>query len=493
MNKVRTRIAPSPTGDPHVGTAYIALFNRCFAHQHGGEFVLRIEDTDQQRSTEKSEQDILTSLQWLGLSWDEGPGCEGSAGPYRQSERSQIYTDHIQRLLDDGTAFRCFCTSERLDELRRQQMQDKSQPGYDGHCLQLSEQECQAKCAAGEPHVIRMKIPGEGECEFKDMLRGPVNIAWSQIDMQVLIKSDGMPTYHFANVVDDHLMEISHVIRGEEWINSTPKHILLYQYFGWEMPLFCHMPLLRNPDKSKLSKRKNPTSIRYYEAMGYLPEALLNYLGMMGWTMPSGEEKFSLGEMEANFDISRVSLGGPIFDIEKLDWLNGKYIREELSDADFAQRFASWAFAPEKVAQIVPLLKQRVERFSDVVSLGGFFVDGSLEISEESFAHKSIDSALGAKILQFTLWKLEELEELDRDAVEEQLQALAAKFDLKIRDFLFPLFVALSGKAVSTSVIESIVILGIDITRARIREGIAALGGISKKRAKALEKEFRDF
>ncbi|GJM13064.1 MAG: glutamate--tRNA ligase [Pseudohongiella sp.] len=493
MNKVRTRIAPSPTGDPHVGTAYIALFNRCFAHQHGGEFVLRIEDTDQQRSTEKSEQDILSSLKWLGLTWDEGPGCEGNAGPYRQSERSQIYSDHIQQLLDNGSAFRCFCTSERLDELRKQQMQDKGQLGYDGHCLSLSEAECESKCANGEEHVIRMKIPDSGECEFKDMLRGEVSISWSQIDMQVLIKSDGMPTYHFANVVDDHLMEISHVIRGEEWINSTPKHILLYQYFGWEMPVFCHMPLLRNPDKSKLSKRKNPTSIRYYEAMGYLPEALLNYLGMMGWTMPSGEEKFSLSEMEASFDINRVSLGGPIFDIEKLDWLNGKYIREELSDSEFAQRFAAWAFAPEKVEQIVPLLKQRVERFSDVASLGGFFIDGSLEISVEQFHHKSIDAALAAKILQYTLWKLEALEELDRDGVEEQLQSLASKFDLKIRDFLFPLFVALSGKAVSTSVIESIVILGIDITRARIRDAITVLGGISKKQAKALEKEFRGF
>ena len=493
MNKVRTRIAPSPTGDPHVGTAYIALFNRCFAHQHGGEFVLRIEDTDQQRSTGKSEQDILSSLKWLGLTWDEGPGCEGDLGPYRQSERSEIYSNHIQQLLDNGSAFRCFCTSERLDELRKQQVQDQSQPGYDGHCLSLSQTECENKCAAAESHVIRMKIPESGECEFEDMLRGSVSIAWSQIDMQVLIKSDGMPTYHFANVVDDHLMEISHVIRGEEWINSTPKHILLYRHFGWEAPAFCHMPLLRNPDKSKLSKRKNPTSIRYYEAMGYLPEALLNYLGMMGWTMPTGEEKFSLSEMEASFDISRISLGGPIFDIEKLDWLNGKIIREELTDEEFAKRFAAWAFAPEKVAQIVPLLKQRVERFSDVTSLGGFFIDGSLEVSEASFAHKSIDSAQAAKILQFTLWKLEALEELSRDAVEEELPALAAKFELKIRDFLFPLFVALSGKAVSTSVIESIMILGIDIVRARIRQAISVLGGISKKQAKALEKEFRNF
>jgi glutamyl-tRNA synthetase len=493
MTKVRTRIAPSPTGDPHVGTAYIALFNRCFAKQHDGEFILRIEDTDKQRSTSKSEQDILRSLQWLGLSWDEGPDCEGQVGPYRQSERSQIYAEHIEQLLDNGSAFRCFCSSERLSALRQQQMQDKAQLGYDGHCLSLSEADVAEKVAAGEQNVIRMKIPTEGDCEFQDMLRGPVKISWAQVDMQVLIKSDGMPTYHFANVVDDHLMEISHVIRGEEWINSTPKHVLLYQYFGWELPAFCHMPLLRNPDKSKLSKRKNPTSIGYYQAMGYLPEALLNYLGMMGWTMPSGEEKFSLEEMIKSFDIGRVSLGGPIFDIEKLDWLNGKYLRENLSNREFVTRFAAWAFDQKKVEKIVPLLKQRVERFSDVASLGGFFISGDLGINEESFAHKSLDEQQIVKILQFALWKLEQIPEFDRDEIELMLQTLATQLELKIRDFLFPLFVAISGKAVSTSVIDSIAILGIDISRARLRDAINILGGISKKKGKALEKEFRNF
>lgn len=492
MTKVRTRIAPSPTGDPHVGTAYIALFNRCFAHQHGGEFVLRIEDTDKQRSSQKSEQDILNSLQWLGLSWDEGPGCEGASGPYRQSERTEIYSQHIEQLLSSANAFKCFCSAERLDKLRQQQMQEKAPLGYDGHCLTLSEEAQQKKLLAGEPYVIRMKIPEQGDCEFQDMLRGTVNISWSQVDMQVLIKSDGMPTYHFANVVDDHLMEISHVIRGEEWINSAPKHILLYQYFGWDVPVFCHMPLLRNPDKSKLSKRKNPTSIHYYQAMGYLPEALLNYLGMMGWTMPSGEEKFSLSDMTQNFDINRVSLGGPIFDIEKLDWLNGKYLREDLSDEEFAQRFAAWAFDPKKIEQIVPLLKQRVERFSDVASLAGFFFSADLELNEDSFVHKTIDAATALKILQFSLWNLEQLSQFDRDTIEQELQNLAGGLELKIRDFLFPLFIAISGKAVSTSVIESIAILGIDISRARIRNAIKVLGGISKKQMKNMEREFRN-
>ncbi|MEQ8952686.1 MAG: glutamate--tRNA ligase, partial [Gammaproteobacteria bacterium] len=327
MSQIRTRIAPSPTGDPHVGTAYIALFNRCFAHRQGGRFILRIEDTDRERSTLKSEQDILTALRWLGLDWDEGPDCGGDHGPYRQSDRQEIYQQQLVTLLETGNAFHCFCDESRLAKLRAQQVSQNQQTGYDGHCLNLSSAEVQQKIAAGEPHVVRMKIPGEGTCEFEDLLRGTVSIDWSQVDMQILVKSDGMPTYHFANVVDDHLMEISHVIRGEEWINSTPKHVLLYRYFGWQQPVFCHMPLLRNPDKSKLSKRKNPTSIFYYRDMGYLPQAVINYLGMMGWTLPSGEEKFTLAQMETEFDISRVSQGGPIFDIEKLNWLNGRYIR----------------------------------------------------------------------------------------------------------------------------------------------------------------------
>ncbi len=492
MQKVRTRIAPSPTGDPHVGTAYIALFNRCFSQQHQGQFILRIEDTDQVRSTARSEQDILAALNWLGLSWDEGPDVGGEFGPYRQSQRSDIYRAHIGQLLDNGTAFRCFCSAERLHELREKQMQEKVNAGYDGHCLQLSEQELRGKLTNKAPYVIRMRIPESGECNFTDMLRGEISISWQQIDMQVLMKSDGLPTYHFANVVDDHLMQISHVIRGEEWINSTPKHLLLYQYFGWEAPTYCHMPLLRNTDKSKLSKRKNPTSINYYRDMGYLPEALVNYLGMMGWTMPDGREQFSQAEMIENFDLLRVSLGGPVFDTEKLDWLNGKYIRENLTDEEFVEQFTRWAFNPEVVAAIVPLIKDRVERFSDVVPLAGFFLAGIVPLIAEQFKHGKLSDEDSRRILQHTVWQLEALEDWQRDDIERICQQLATFMDLKIRDFLFPLFVAVSGKAVSTSVIDSMAILGLDIVRARMRNGITVLGGVSKKETKTLEKETRD-
>jgi len=490
MSEVRTRIAPSPTGDPHVGTAYIALFNLCFARKHGGKFILRIEDTDQLRSTKKSEAEILDALSWLGLNWDEGPDKGGEFGPYRQSERSEIYKEHANQLLEKGDAFHCFCSAERLTDLRQQQMAEKKPVGYDGHCLHLSEAEISEKLSKNVAHVIRMKIPATGSCIVKDMLRDDVEIDWQQIDMQVLIKSDGLPTYHLANVVDDHLMQITHVIRGEEWINSAPKHLLLYQYFGWEAPLLCHMPLLRNADKSKLSKRKNPTSIGYYHHMGYLPEAVTNYLGMMGWSMPDEQEIFSLEDMINQFDISRVSLGGPVFDTEKLDWLNGRYLRENLSDDEFIQRFSQWAFDSEKLQAIVPLIKQRVERFTDIAPLTAFFFSGMPAIDEHSFEHKQLSPEDSKKILQFIAWRLESLDVWHRDRIEKVFMQLAECMGFKIRDFLFPVFMAIAGSSVSTSVIDSIAVLGLDITRARLRHAIAILGGVSKKQYKNLDKEY---
>ena len=398
---VRTRIAPSPTGDPHVGTAYVALFNMAFAHSQGGEFLLRIEDTDQARSTPESEKAILDALHWLGLEWDEGPDNGGPKGPYRQSERSEIYQKYAQQLLDSGHAFRCFCSPEVLDEMRSAQIANKEPVGYDGRHMNLSDNEVASRMAKGESYVIRMKVPREGTCNFNDMLRGEISIDWAQIDYQVLLKADGMPTYHLANVVDDHLMEISHVIRGEEWINSAPKHILLYQYFGWEMPVFCHLPLLRNVDKSKLSKRKNPTSILFYKRMGYLPEALLNYLGRMGWSMPDEREKFTLAEMLEVFDIERVSLGGPVFDVEKLSWLNGMWIREALTDEQLADRLQEWALNRDALMAFLPFAKQRMETLSDIAPLGNYLVSGMLPITAEQLKSTGIDEEPLLEVLQY--------------------------------------------------------------------------------------------
>ena len=487
---VRTRIAPSPTGDPHVGTAYIALFNMVFTRHKGGKFILRIEDTDKARSSKESEERIVESLHWLGIEWDEGPDIGGPMGPYRQSERTEIYREHVEVLLQKNQAFHCFCSPERLNRLREQQLKENLPLGYDGHCCTLSKLEVKKRLDDKQPHVIRMLVPSGGFCTFTDMLRGQINIDWAQIDMQVLLKEDGSPTYHLANVVDDHLMGISHVIRGEEWINSTPKHVLLYQSFGWPTPTFCHLPLLRNPDKSKLSKRKNPTSILFYQRMGYLPEAVINYLGRMGWSMPDEREKFHLSDMIAAFDLSRISLGGPVFDLEKLTWLNGVWIREELADEQLADRLQEWALNRDFLMRCLPLARQRIETFSDLVPLGGHLVSGMLSIKSSDLlcSHKSCDEVV--EILQYALWRLEKLKVWDRESIFTSLKDLSEAMSLKLKVFLEPLFIAIAGSSSSISVMDSMHILGPDLSRARLRYAIDLLGGVSKKALKRLEKTY---
>jgi glutamyl-tRNA synthetase len=337
-----------------------------------------------------------------------------------------------------------------------------------------------------------MRVPEEGDCIVHDELRGDIAIAWSQIDMQVLLKADGNPTYHLAVVVDDHLMEITDIIRGEEWINSAPKHILLYQYFNWDMPRLIHMPLLRNPDKSKLSKRKNPTSIGFYQSMGFLPEALLNYLGMLGWSMPDESEKFSLEEMIEQFDINRISLGAPVFDVEKLKWLNGRWLRESLDDEAFADRVAEWAYNRENLLKIIPLVKARVDVFSELAPMISFFAEGLHDLSEDDFNIKGLELDEVKMYLQFALWRLETQRDWHRDALNELFVQLAADMNVKIRDLLNPMFIAISGKPVSPPLFDSMSILGPDMVRARVRHAITALGGVSKKQAKKLEKSYRE-
>jgi len=487
---VRTRIAPSPTGDPHVGTAYIALFNMCFARQHQGQFVLRIEDTDQARSTPESEEQILSALKWLGLDWDEGPDVGGPFGPYRQSERKDDYKAYAEKLVEQGDAFYCFRTPEELDAIREARKAEGLNPGIKGD-LELPENEVKSRLAEGVPYVIRMKVPDQGTCVIEDMLRGPIEIDWAQVDCQILLKSDGMPTYHLANVVDDHLMGITHVIRGEEWINSAPKHLLLYQYFGWDMPVLCHMPLLRNPDKSKLSKRKNPTSITYYERMGYLPEAVINYLGRMGWSMPDEREKFSLDEMVDQFDISRVSLGGPIFDVEKLSWLNGVWIRESLSDDAFVERVKNWALNEQSLLPLVEHVKGRVETFSDIVPLAAFMFSGMIPLEPARFEHKKLETGQVKRVLQFVLWRLEAQRHWSKDNIFSDIKALAGAMEIKLGDFMQPIFVAIAGTANSWSVMDSMALLGPDMTRARLRHALNCLEGFSKKESKKVEKEYQ--
>ena len=489
---VRTRIAPSPTGDPHVGTAYIALFNLCFARQHDGEFILRIEDTDRARSTKVSEQAIFDSLRWLGLDWSEGPDLGGQYGPYRQSEREALYKDYAEQLVDQGHAFYCYRTPEELTQLREQRRTEGNFTALKPSVLILPDEEIARRRAAGMPAVIRMMVPEQAEpLTIDDMLRGTIEFDWDQVDAQVLLKADGMPTYHLANVVDDHLMKITHVIRGEEWLNSAPKHKLLYDYFGWQMPKLCHLPLLRNPDMSKLSKRKNPTSIFYYRDMGFLPEALVNYLGRMGWSMPDEREKFSLDEMISHFDIQRVSLGGPVFDVEKLSWLSGLWIRENLSATELSQRLRDWGVAGDKLLAALPFARQRIEILSDFMPLTSFLAAGLLPITSDCFAAIKLQQQQLKEVLQFALWRLETLSSWERDIIFQELKTLSSAMDIKLKEFLAPFFIAIAGSSASFSVIDSMSLLGSDLSRARIRHALKVLfGALGKKQIKQLEKAY---
>jgi len=464
MGRVRVRIAPSPTGDPHVGTAYIALFNKAFAVQQGGKFILRVEDTDRQRSTKDSEEAILRSLRWLDLTWDEGPDVGGPYGPYRQSERVAVYREHAEALIAKGAAYRCFCTPERLAELRAEQRRKKlPQMKYDRRCLSLPHSEVRRRVAAGEPHVVRLRVP-DGATSYHDRLRGTITFQNETIDDQVLLKSDGFPTYHLANVVDDHLMEITHVCRAEEWITSTPKHVLLYQAFGWQPPEFIHMPLLRNRDRSKISKRKNPTSLEWYRQQGYLPEALLNFLALMGYSMPDERQVFSFQELVEEFAWDRVNTSGPVFDLEKLEWLNGVYIRQLPTD-ELARRLRQGnelaATAPEdQLRRIVPLIRERIKKLSDFPQWAGFFFAERLSYDPALLVHKKTTPDEAAAALRATREVLANLHDWTAAAIEQALRALPGTLGQKPRNVFMTLRVATTGATASPPLFESLETLG---------------------------------
>ncbi len=478
---VRTRIAPSPTGDPHVGTAYVALVNFAFARKHGGRFILRIEDTDRARSNPAFETAILDSLHWLGLSWDEGPDVGGAFGPYRQSERSAFYRRYAEDLIAGGHAFKCFCTAQRLEEMRAAQTAAKQPPRYDGRCAQLSHDEARSNEEGGVPYVVRLRVPSEGSCTVEDLRRGSIHIEWSTVDMQVLMKSDGMPTYHLANVVDDHLMEITHVIRGEEWLSSAPKHLLLYRYFDWEPPKLLHLPLLRNPDKSKLSKRKNPTSIGFYQAMGYLPEALLNFLALLCGAAAQGDEMISLDQFVDRFDLEHIALGGPVFDVAKLDWLNGRYIRENYDAYAFLQAARSWRFDERRLARMAELAQPRIERLSDLGPLLAFFFSGKVNADPAQLSNGKLDRDTVRKALQLAAWGLDAVNTWDVSEIEGVMRGVAATLGAKTRDMARPFYVAITGSPTSVPLYDAMELLGRDIVRERLRDALERLGGVSRK------------
>jgi len=476
QQNIRVRIAPSPTGDPHVGTAYIGLINFLYARQRGGKFVLRIEDTDRARFVATSEQMIFDALRWLGIEWDEGPDVGGPFGPYRQSERAAIYREYVEKLLENGTAYRCFCTPEELEAVRRQQVAAKLPPRYPGTCRNLSQSAIDANLAAEKPYTIRMKVPVEGSTTFRDELRGEITFNHNNVDDQVLMKSDGFPTYHLANVVDDHLMQISDVIRAEEWISSTPKHVLLYQFFGWDAPRFWHMPLLRNQDKSKISKRKNPVSLVYYRQAGFLPRAVINFLGLMGGGMPAeinnASEKFTLEEMIEHFNIQNIRLGGPVFDLTKLRWLNGEYLRALTPEAFYAELRQS-VLSDEYLSAIAALVQTRIETLSEFGNLTGFFFADDVMPAQEVFLPKkrSMEETLAFAAEQLTVL---EAAEWSAAAIEAALKQLGEQQSWSVKENFMLLRAILTGSQMSPPLLESMMIFGKARTLDRLRRFIDA-------------------
>ncbi|MCA8920263.1 MAG: glutamate--tRNA ligase [Planctomycetes bacterium] len=506
---VRTRIAPSPTGDPHVGTGYMGLVNMVLARQHGGQFLLRIDDTDRTRYRAGSEQAVFDALRWLGLEWDEGPDKGGPCGPYRQSERTAIYLEHALMLVKSGHAYRCFCTSDELAARRAEALAEKRDfRGYDGRCRALDPEDAERR--AGEPHVIRFKCPtDEGKTVIQDLLRGPIETPNAELDDKVLLKSDGFPTYHLASVVDDHLFRISHIIRAEEWIPSGPLHQLLFEAYGWDVPVFCHMPLIRNADKSKISKRKNPTSLLYYRDAGYLPQALLNFLGLLGWGGPKtadggNQEIFSVDDMLQHFKLETLSLGGPVFDLAKLRHVNAHYLRE-LQPQAFAQQVRDYLVGdPAYLEALVPLVSPRMETLGQFLHVADFFFSDVDHVhpddrklkpgSVKRLVEGLVPAGVEPEDAWFTLSQLSgALERLDAWTAAELEQALrgpgaVALSDWKPRDLFMALRVAISGRKETPGLFECLEVLGKSRVLGRLADAMRVLPAPGKKRLKKLEK-----
>lgn len=467
--QVRVRSAPSPTGRPHIGTVYNALFNYVFARKHRGQFVLRIEDTDRERYVVGAEAEIFESLRWLGLEPDESPEKGGPFGPYRQSERLEIYKKYALELVEKGAAYYCFCSKDRLEELRGKCEAEHRAPMYDGCCREGDLKEAVKRVAAGEPYVIRLKVPREGVIKFIDIARGEIEIENAVIDDQVLLKSDGFPTYHLANVVDDHLMEITHIIRGEEWLSSVPKHVLLYQAFGWEIPVYAHTALVRGKDKSKLSKRHGSPPIPEYRTQGFLPEALRNYWALLGWTHPEEKEVFDLQEMISKFRLEDLNTTAPVFDFDKLTWLNGKWLRS-LPPDELATRLEAFGVSHvprERILAILPLVQERMETLPDFETLTNFF-----------FAAPEIDSSLlvpkgrtdeEAKAMLAAAVGILEAGNLDRDWLEAEFRSQAEKNGWKMGELCMAVRVAVTGAPISPPLLESIGILGRAEVQSRLK------------------------
>lgn len=470
---MRVRFAPSPTGYLHVGGLRTALFNYLIARQTGDAFILRIEDTDQSRKVEGAVQNLIESLRWAGLDYDEGPGKNGGHEPYFQSERLELYHSHIAQLVENDHAYYCFCSSERLEEVRNLQIATKQQPGYDGHCRYILKAEAATR-AQNEPHVVRMKIPESGDMIFEDRIRGKISYPLNQMDDQVLLKSDGFPTYHLANVVDDHFMQVNMVIRGEEWLPSTPKHILLYQYFGWETPAFAHLPLLLNEDRSKLSKRQGDVAVEDYRAKGILPEALLNFVALLGWNPGDDREMFSLDELIQTFSLERVNKAGAVFNIEKLFWMNGQYIRS-IDVKDYLDRARSWLAGDSDFNgasdELLLLVRDSLTTLADLTKVLSPLMSDPV-VPENPEAIEMLNAESSKSVLVAAVKFLSGRDALSADDFKVMMKQLQQETGVKGKSLWMPIRIALTGQMHGPELPRIVEIFGKDKVQERLAVGL---------------------
>jgi glutamyl-tRNA synthetase len=485
---VRTRFAPSPTGFLHVGSLHTSLFAWLFARHTGGKFVLRIEDTDQTRKVEGSAEAILDGLRWLGIDWDEGPDVGGQHGPYFQSERLKLYHDAADRLIASGHAYHCYCSQERLELMRQLQAQRKQPPGYDRHCRDLDPKEKAQKEAEGIVPVVRFKMPLTGQTTFHDEIWGDVKFENRLLDDLVLLKSDGFPTYHLANVVDDHDMKISHVIRAEEWLSSTPRHVLLYGALGYQPPKFAHLPLLIGPDRSKLSKRHGSVAVREYQGEGYLPEAMMNFLAILGWSLDDKTELFTKEELVEKFTLERVSKTAAIFNREKLNWINGIYMRK-LTPDEFAKRAIPFLerdlpgevnrpLPSEYVGRVLPLVQERVKVLNEVAPLTRYFFVDNLEFDPKLLISKGMNAESTIEALSVARERLSATEGFDAQSLESMLRPLAVELGLKTGQLFGALRTAVSGETATPPLFQMMEVIGKGRCLDRIDEAISKLRGM---------------
>lgn len=494
---VRVRFAPSPTGSLHIGGLRTALFNWLFARHHKGTFILRIEDTDQKRYDPTALETLYDALRWAGLTWDEGPDVGGAHGPYVQSERLPLYQKWAHWLVETGKAYKCFCTPQRLEQVNKEKQARKEAPGYDRHCRYLTPEQVAEREANGEKYVIRLAMPLEGQTAVTDVIRGEVSFDNSTIQDMVLLKSDGFPTYHLANVVDDHFMEISHVMRAVEWLPSLPLHVQLWQAFGWEMPIYAHLPVLLNPNgKGKISKRNPPRDakgniipvmVHDYIQAGYLPEAMVNFLTNIGWSFGDDREVFSVEESIERFDLSRINPANSAYPVEKLDWLNGHYINHIISDEDLTQRLrkvledAGYKVNPDVLEQVTPLVKSRMKRLTDVIEIAGFFFAEEFKPpAPQDVIQKKMDAASTRSALETSLKMIETLPDFERETLHMAFEKLGAEIGLNNSQMFGLLRVAVSGQKISTPTFETMEIVGKAESVRRIQLAIEALETLEK-------------